>query len=55
MEESQIQSNDGYTLCILNGYLKCDHCGGCDTPKTFTVKEYNSKGEMTLKEVEYLI
>lgn len=20
-------------LCIYNGYLPCDHCGGCDTVK----------------------
>ena len=23
--------NDG--TCIYNGYLPCDHCGGCDTNK----------------------
>ena len=55
MEETQIQSNDGYTLCIYNGYLRCEQCGECDSPKTFTVKEYDSQGNMTLKEVEYLI
>lgn len=20
-------------LCIYNGYIPCDHCGGCDTVK----------------------
>lgn len=53
MEETQIESNDGYTLCIFNGYLKCRPCGSCDSPKTFTVKEYDSKDNMTLKEEKY--
>lgn len=48
-----MESNDGYSLCIYNEYLKCEKCGECDSPKSFTVKVYDSEGNMETKTIDY--